>query len=113
LDCALLANGASVLPDHAHFLATETCILDRHAEEQVFVLLVIGSEGVLVEQHQFGFIRARFHEVGKLPSDGGDQAGLSLHAFVIGHRAMRIADSEFPDPTPRALSIPHRHSPRD
>jgi hypothetical protein len=47
-----------------------------------------------VEQDQFGVIRARFHKVGKVPSDGGDQAGLSPHAFVIGHRAMRIADPE-------------------
>jgi hypothetical protein len=26
----------------------ETCVLDRHAEEWVFVVLVVGSEGVLV-----------------------------------------------------------------
>ena len=48
MDCALLAKSAAVLPDHAHFLATETYIFDRHAEEHVFVLLVIGSKGVLV-----------------------------------------------------------------
>jgi hypothetical protein len=47
-----------------------------------------------VEKDQFHVIRARFYEVGKLPSDDGYQAGLSPHAFVIGHRAMRIADSD-------------------
>jgi len=93
-DCVFLSEGASVFPDHAHFLPTEASVLDRHAEEHVFVLLVVGGKGVLVEQHQFRVIRARFREVGKLLPDGSDQAGLTLHAFVVGHRAMRIADSE-------------------
>jgi hypothetical protein len=111
--CSLdrVREAASVLHDHAHFLATETRILDRHAEEGVFVLLVIGSKGVLVEQHQFRINRARFRKIGKLPSDSGDQAGLSLHSFVIGHGAMRIAA---PDPVrvPRAGSTARHHSPR-
>ena len=94
LDCA--HEAASVVSDHMHFFTAKASVLDRHAEEGVFVLLVVGSKGVLVEQHQFRFIRARFREVGKLSSDGGDQARLSLHPFVIGHRAMRIADSEPP-----------------
>jgi hypothetical protein len=29
-----------------------------------------------------------------ISADGRDQAGFSLHAFVIGHLAMRIADPE-------------------
>ena len=94
LDSFLFVERASVLPDHAHFLATETCIFDRHAEERVFVLLVVGSKRVLVEQHQFRVIRAGFREVGKVLSNRSDQAGLSLHSFVVGHGAMRIADSE-------------------
>ena len=77
LDRAVFTERASVLPDHAHFFPTEASVFDRHAEEHVFVLLVIGSKGVLVEQYQFCFIRARFREVGKLPSDGRDQAGLT------------------------------------
>jgi hypothetical protein len=36
---------------------------------------------------------ARLREFGKLRANVRDQAGLSLHAFVIGHLAMRIADS--------------------
>jgi hypothetical protein len=94
LDSALFAKGLPILPDHTDFFPTETCILDRHAEERVFVLLVVGGKGILVEQDQLRVIRARFHEVGKLPSDSGDQSGLSLHAFLIVHRAMRIADSK-------------------
>jgi hypothetical protein len=94
LDGAFFAEGLPILPYHTHFLPTKTCIFDRHAEEQIFVLLVIGGKGILVKQNQLSVIRARFHEVGKLPSDGGDQVGLSLHPFVIGHGAMRIADSE-------------------
>jgi hypothetical protein len=43
--------------------------LDRHAEELVFAFLVVGGKGVLVEQHQFRVVRARFREVGKLHSD--------------------------------------------
>jgi hypothetical protein len=46
-----------------------------------------------VEQYQFRVIRAGFREVGKILSNRSDQAGLSLHALVIGHRAMRIAGS--------------------
>ena len=64
LDCAFFAEGLPIPPNHAHFLATETCILDRHAEQHVFVLLVVGGKGVLVEQHQFGVIRARFANSG-------------------------------------------------
>ena len=37
-------------------------ILDRHAEARVFVLLVIGGKGILVEQDQFGVIRAPLAE---------------------------------------------------
>jgi hypothetical protein len=35
-----------------------------------------------------------------------------LHAFVVGHRAMRIADPESVR-VPRVRSIPRRRSPRD
>jgi hypothetical protein len=94
LNSLFFGKAAPIPPDHAYFLPPETGVLDRHAEEHVFVLLVIGSKGVLVEQHLFRVIRARFRELRKLLSDSGDQAGLSLHAFVIGHRVMRIADSE-------------------
>ena len=94
LDSLPFAKCAPILSDHPNFLPTETCVLDRHAEALVFVLLVVGGKGVLVKQHRFRVIRACFREFGKLRSDGGDQAGLSLHALVIGHRVMRIADSE-------------------
>jgi len=94
LDRAVFAEAASVLPDHAHFFPTETSVFDRHAEERVFLLLIIGSKGVLVKSHQFRVIRAGFRELRKLFSDGRDQAGLSLHALIVGHSAMRIADSE-------------------
>jgi hypothetical protein len=94
LNSLFFGKAASVFPDHAHFLPTETCVLDRHAEERVFVLLVVSSKRVLVEQHQFRVVRAGFREVGKILSNRRDQAGLSLHPFVVGHRAMRIADPE-------------------
>ena len=44
----------------------------------------------MVEQHQFRVIR--FRELEKILSDGRDQAGLSLDAFVSGYGGMRIAD---------------------
>ena len=53
LDALFFAEAASVLPDHAYFLTSETRVFDRHTEECIFVLLVVGSEGVLVKQHQF------------------------------------------------------------
>jgi len=52
--------------------------------------LVVGGKGVLVEQYEFRVIRAGFREVGKILSNRSDQAGLSLHAFVIGHRGRSI-----------------------
>jgi hypothetical protein len=44
-------------PNHVHFLPTETCVLDRHAEKYVFVLLVVAGKSVLMEQHEFRVIR--------------------------------------------------------
>jgi hypothetical protein len=64
----LFAESASVLADHTHFFPTETREFDRHAEERIFVLLIVSSKGVLVEQYQFRFIRARFRELKKPPS---------------------------------------------
>jgi hypothetical protein len=43
-DCAVFTQSASVSPDYLHFLATETCVFDRYAEEQVFILLVVGGQ---------------------------------------------------------------------
>jgi len=79
MDSLPFAERASVPSNHAHFFPTEARVLDRHAEERVFIFLVIGCEGILVEQNRFRVIRASFRELWKLPSDRGDQAGLSLH----------------------------------
>ena len=111
MDAVFLAKAASVLPDHTHFLPAQTCVFDRHAEELVFVLLVVCGKGVLVQQYLFRVVRTGFRELWKLLSDGSDQAGLSLHRFIIGHRAMRIADSESVR-VPQAQNILHHHSPR-
>jgi hypothetical protein len=74
LDCVFFYERLSILPDHTHFFPAETCVVDRHAEESVFIVLVIGGKGVLVKQHQFCFIRARFREVGKILPNRSDQA---------------------------------------
>ena len=84
----------------------------KHLPREDLILLVVGSKGVLVEQHQFRVIRAGFREVGKIPSNRSDQAGLSLHPFVIGHRAMRIADSECVRiPQVRSMRTKSNHAP--
>src|SRR5208282_5864149 len=93
-----------VLPDHTYFLAAQTCVFDRHAEQLVFVLLVVGGEGVLVEQYQFRVICTHFREVGKILSNRSDQAGLSLHPFVIGHRSLIVSCNAADDLTGLALS---------
>jgi hypothetical protein len=80
-----LAKGASVLPNHAHFFPTETSVFDRHAEEHVFVFLVVGSKGVLVEHDNLNIGGAHPREVRKLLPDGRDQAGLSLHSLLVAH----------------------------
>ena len=94
LNSLFFGKAASVLPHHPHFLPTETCVLDRHAEEHVFVLLVVGGKGVLVQYDSLNIGGAHPREVRKLLPYGCDQAGLPLHAFVTVHRATRIADSE-------------------
>jgi hypothetical protein len=48
LDRAVFTSAASVFANHTYFLATQTSVLDRHTEELVFALLVVGSERVLV-----------------------------------------------------------------
>jgi hypothetical protein len=90
MDFGFLAKRLLVLPNHAHFLATQT----RPGEERIFVLLAVGSKGVLVKHHHYRLTGARFGELRKFLSDSRDQAGLLLHECVIGHRAMRIADPE-------------------
>ena len=51
MNCAFrFADSAPVLSNHADFLSTQTCILDSHAEEHVFAVLVAGGKGILVEQ---------------------------------------------------------------
>jgi hypothetical protein len=49
LDFVFLAQRAPILPDHPHFLATQTSVLDRHAEERVLILLIVGGESILVK----------------------------------------------------------------
>jgi hypothetical protein len=39
----VFAERASVRSDHANFFPTESSVLDRHAEEHVFVLLVVAG----------------------------------------------------------------------
>ena len=36
-------KAAPILPDHTHFLATQTCVLDRHTEELVLVVAAKAS----------------------------------------------------------------------
>jgi hypothetical protein len=109
LDFLFVAERLSILPDHTHLFPTETSVLDRHAEQHVLVLLVVGSKGVLVQYDSLNIGGAHPREVRKLLPDGCDQAGLSLHALVIDHRAKRIADSDSQQ-APRDASIPRRRS---
>ena len=49
LDRVVFAESGAVLPYHTYFFSTQTCVFDRHAEELVFILLVVGGQGVLVK----------------------------------------------------------------
>jgi hypothetical protein len=86
LNSVFFSECAPIPSDHPHFLPTQPSVLDCHAEECVFVLLVVGSKGILVQKYKLRVIRARFCELRKRLPDGSDQIGLSLHAFVVGHR---------------------------
>jgi hypothetical protein len=99
LDCLLVAEGAAVFTDHAQFFSTEASVFDCHAEEHVFVFLVIGSECVLMEDHHRRVSGARFRKLGKLLFDSSDQIGLSPHPFVVGHG--RVCCCEMLDPAGR------------
>jgi hypothetical protein len=73
LNSIVFGKAAPILSDHTHFLPTQTCVLDRHAEQHVFVLLVVGGKGVLVEQYVFGVVRAHPCKVWELLPYGRDQ----------------------------------------
>jgi hypothetical protein len=71
---------------------TESGVLDRHAEQHVLVLLGSRRQTRLGGEYTFGVVGAHSHEVGELLPDGRDEAGLSLHPFVVGHRPLLSHD---------------------
>ena len=64
MDFVFLAQRAPILADDTHFFPTEASILDRHAEQRVFVLLVVSGKGVLVKQDEFRVFRDAFANSG-------------------------------------------------
>lgn len=46
MNSIFFAEAASILSDHAHFLAAKTSVLNRHAEQHVLVFLVVSGKGV-------------------------------------------------------------------
>lgn|SRR5450432_968658 len=57
LDFLFFAQRAPILPDHTYFLATETCVLDRHSEEQVFAKVVCSPAIPCGAEHALGAVR--------------------------------------------------------
>jgi len=49
LKSLFFGKAASIPPDHTHLFPTETSVLDRHPEERVLVLLIVGGESILVK----------------------------------------------------------------
>ena len=93
LDSAFFAEAAPIRSNHAHFHPPQPGIFDRHPEQHVFVLLVVRSKRILMQQNQLCFIGAGFDEIGEMFSDAGYQVGFSLLAFFDCRHAKRIADS--------------------
>ena len=73
LNSLFFGKAASVFPNHTYFFPTETSVLDRHTEEPVLILLIVGGESILVKQHQVRLIRARFRELWERLPDSSDQ----------------------------------------
>jgi hypothetical protein len=49
LKSPFFGKAASIPPDYTHLFPTETSVLDRHPEERVLVLLIVGGESILVK----------------------------------------------------------------
>ena len=64
IDFVFFVEGLPIPPNHTHFFPTEASILDRHAEQRVFVLLVVSGKGVLVKQDEFRVFRDAFANSG-------------------------------------------------
>ena len=109
LTSLFFGKAARAPPDHAHFLATQTSVLDRHAEKRVLFVLIVSGKRILVENHQFRTVGAHPCKVWEFRSDHSDQGSFSLHSFVIGQRAKRIADPGYgriPQVEQRPMQLP-------
>jgi hypothetical protein len=51
LNSLFFGKAAPIPPDHAHFLATESSVLDCHAEKRVLLVLIVCGKRILMEQH--------------------------------------------------------------
>jgi hypothetical protein len=76
----LLIDGFTIVAVDADFLATKAGELYCHANESIFLFLVVGSERILVHDYNPGFrCAARFGKVWQHLFDSGDEDGFSLH----------------------------------
>ena len=76
----LLIDGFTIVAVDADFLATKAGKFYRHANESVFLFLIVSSERILVHDYNPGFRRAaRFGKVWQHLFDSSDENGFSLH----------------------------------
>lgn len=76
----LLIDSLTIRAVDADFLATETGELYRHADQSIFLFLIVGSERILVHDYSLGFRRpASLGKVRQHLFDSSDEDGFSLH----------------------------------
>jgi len=76
----LLIDSLTIVAVDADFLATKARELYCHANESIFLFLIVGSERILVHDYNLGFRRAAsFGKVWQHLFDRSDEDGFSLH----------------------------------
>jgi len=69
------------------FFPTETRVLDRHAEQDIFIILIVCRKGILMKHYRVYVLGAGLCKLWKVLSDSSDKVGLALHAFFVDAHA--------------------------
>jgi hypothetical protein len=85
VDAVMLPDCLAVLSDDLYFFATQARILDGHSKQPVFVVTIVGGEGVLMQYHHLHIIRACYGKGWQPLLNLSDEVGFPLHDLAVGH----------------------------